>query len=62
MTSETLSLKTIIKISIFLRKQLLFNEKLETKNLLLLSNIIIEQVTDPHNAKEHYESFLRKKN
>ena len=62
MTSETLSLKTIIKISIFLRKQLLFNEKLETKNLLLLSNIRIEQVPDPHNAKEHYESFLRKKN
>ena len=62
MTSETLSLKTIIKISIFLRKQLLFNEKLETKNLLLPSNIIIEQVPDPHNAKEHYESFLRKKN
>ena len=62
MTSETLSLKTIIKISIFLRKQLLFNEKLETKNLLLLSNIIIEQAPDPHNAKEHYESFLRKKN
>ena len=62
MTSETLSLKTIIKISIFLRKQLLFKEKLETKNLLLLSNIRIEQVPDPHNAKEHYESFLRKKN
>ena len=62
MTSETLSLKTIIKISIFLRKQLLFKEKLETKNLLLLSNIIIEQAPDPHNAKEPYESFLRKKN
>ena len=35
---------------------------LKRKDLLLLANKLIEKVPDPHNAKEHYESFLRKKN
>ena len=34
---------------------------LEKKDLLLLPNKLIEKVSDPHNAKEHYDSFLRKK-
>ena len=28
---------------------------------LLLSNKLIQKTTDPRNAKEHYQSFLRKK-
>ena len=28
---------------------------------MLFPNKLIEQVPDPHNAEEHYESFLRKK-
>ena len=32
------------------------------KDLLLLANKLIEKVADPRTAKEHYESFLRKKN
>ena len=53
--SETLSLKTIIK-------ELLFNETLEKKDLLLFANKLIEKIPDPRNAKKHYQSFVRKKN
>ena len=35
---------------------------LKRKDLLLLANKLIEKLPDPRNAKEHYESFLRKKN
>ena len=35
---------------------------LKRKDLLLLANKLIEKVPDPRIAKEHYESFLRKKN
>ena len=35
---------------------------LKRKDLLLLANKLIEKVPDPHNTKEHHESFLRKKN
>ena len=37
-------------------------KRLKTKDLLLLANRLKEKVPDPRNAKEHYESFLRKKN
>ena len=37
-------------------------KRLKRKDLLLLVNKLIEKVPDPRNAKEHYESFLRKKN
>ena len=40
----------------------MFNKPLEKKRLLLLANTLIEEVPDHCNAKEHYESFLRKKN
>ena len=32
------------------------------KDLLLLPNKLIEKIPDPRNAKEHYQSFIRKKN
>ena len=32
------------------------------KDLLLLANKLIQKNPDPHNAKEHYQSFIRKKN
>ena len=31
------------------------------KRLLLLANKLIEKTPDPRNAKEHYQSFIRKK-
>ena len=35
---------------------------LKKKGLLLLANKSIEKIPDPRNAKEHYQSFIRKKN
>ena len=35
---------------------------LKRKDLLLLANKFIEKVPNPCNAKEHHQSFLRKKN
>ena len=34
---------------------------LNKKDLLLLANKLIEKIPDPHNAKKHYQSFIRKK-
>ena len=56
MKSKTLSLKTWIFYAI----QLLFNQSLEKNTDLLLQ--IDRKITDPCNAKEHYQSFVRKKN
>ena len=36
-------------------------KRLKQKNLLLLANKLIEKIPDPRNAKEHYQSFIRKK-
>ena len=39
------------------------NETLEKKkDLLLLANQLIEKIPNPLNAKELYQSFIRKKN
>ena len=35
---------------------------LEKKDLLLLVNKLIQKIPDLHNAKEHYQSFITKKN
>ena len=35
---------------------------LQRKDLLSLANKLIEKIPDPRNAKEHYQSFIRKKN
>ena len=32
------------------------------KDLLLVPNKLMENILDPRNAKEHYQSFIRKKN
>ena len=37
-------------------------KRLKKEILLLLANKLIKNILDPRNAKEHYESFLRKKN
>ena len=35
---------------------------LKEKYLLLLANKLLEKITNPRNAKEHYQSFIRNKN
>ena len=37
-------------------------KSLKKKDLLLLVNKLIEKIADPRNAKEHYQSLIRKKN
>ena len=37
-------------------------KRLKRKYLLLLAQKVIEKISDSHNAKEHYQSFIRKKN
>ena len=37
-------------------------ECLKRKDLLLFAKTLIEKIPHPCNAKEHYQSFLRKKN
>ena len=37
-------------------------KSLKKKDLLLLANELLEKVPDPHNVKEHYQSFIKKKN
>ena len=42
--------------------RLSFIETIGKNDLLMFATKLIEKVPDPHNAKQHYESFLRKKN
>ena len=35
---------------------------LRKKHLLLLASKLTEKIPDPRHAKEHYQSFVRKKN
>ena len=37
-------------------------KRLKKKDLLLLANKLIEKTSNPRNAKEHNQSFIRKKN
>ena len=63
MKSETSSFKTIIKELDFLRKTV--DTQLNAwkeRDLLLLANKLIAKTPDPPNAKQHYQSFLRKEN
>ena len=63
MKSETLCLKTITNELGFLRKTIIYSMKsLKEKDLLQLANKLIENIPDPRNAKEYYQSSIRKKN
>ena len=63
MTSEILSMKTIINELGFLKKIVILHWNTQKKkSLLLFANKLIEKAPKPRNAKQHYESFLRKKN
>ena len=63
MKSKTLSLKTVIKELDFLKKNSYYSIKRlkKKKVLLLLANKFIENISDPRNAKEHYQSFIIQK-
>ena len=38
-----------------------YTERLMKKDLLPLANKSIEKIPDPRNAREHYQSFIRKR-
>ena len=55
--------KNYNKKIVFSKKSSYYSMKqLKKKDLLLLANKLIEKISDPHNAKEHYQTFIRKKN
>ena len=55
-------MKTIINKLDFLKKTVIVHWNARKKDLLLFANKLMEKVPDPCNAKQHYESYLRKKN
>ena len=62
MTSEILSMKTHKQIGFSEEDSYCSLKHQNKKDLLLFANKLVGKVPDPCNAKEHYESFLRKKN
>ena len=62
MTSEILSMKTIINKLDFLKETVIVRQNTRKKKLLLFVKKLLDDLPDPCNAKQHYESFLRKKN
>ena len=45
----------------FLRKTIIKWNARKKKDLLFLASKLIEQMPDPHNGIQHYQSFIRKK-
>ena len=60
MNSETLSLKTIINVLKFLKKKVITQGN--KKDLQFFVIKLTEKVSHSCNAKEHYQSVIRKKN
>ena len=61
MNSDTLSLKNITNELGLLKKDVIVQRNAWKKDLLLLANNLNEKLLDSCNAKEHCESFIRKK-
>ena len=62
MKLETLTLKTIISELDFLKKTIIIQWNTRGKDLQLFATKLTEKILDLRNAKEHYQSFIRKKN
>ena len=62
MNPETLSLKAIVNKLDLLKKKNLIQWNNWKKDLFLFATKLIETIPDPRNAKEHYQSFIRRKN
>ena len=62
MNSETLSLKAIVNKLDLLKKKNLIQWNNWKKDLFFFATKLIETIPDPRNAKEHYQSFIRRKN
>ena len=62
MNPETLSLNAIVNKLDLLKKKNLIQWNNWKKDLFLFATKLIEKILDPRNAKEHYQSFIRRKN
>ena len=62
MKLESLTLKTIIGKLDFLKKTIIIQWNTRGKDLQLFATKLTEKILDLCNAKEHYQSFIRKKN
>ena len=62
MNPETLSLKAIVNKLDLLKKKNLIQWNNWKKDLFLFATKLIETIPDLRNAKEHYQSFIRRKN
>ena len=62
MNSKILSLKTVNKRVEFVKEKGFYSLKLlKKKRFVLACGQINRKILDPRNAKEHYQSFIRKK-
>ena len=55
-------MKAILNKLDFLKKKNLIQWNNQKKDLFLFATKLIEKIPDPRNAKEHYQSFIRRKN
>ena len=62
MKSETLSLKTILNELDVASKTVIIQWNAWKKGFAIVREQINKKIRDPRNAKEHYQSFIRKKN
>ena len=60
MNSETLSLETIINEFNLLKKEVIIQWKTWKKRFVTTCKQVHRKILDPRNAKEHYQSFMRK--
>ena len=60
MKSDTLYLKTIIIELDYLKMKISLNEMTKKKDLQLFATKLTEKISAPYNAKEHYQSIIKK--
>ena len=62
MNSDTLFLKTTINKLDFLKKKVTIQWTVWEQIFVTVWKQIYRKISDPHNHKEHHQSFIRKKN
>ena len=61
MKSETLSSTIIVSVLDFLKNTVIIQRNTRKKDLPLFETILTDKISDPRNAKEHYQSLIWKK-
>ena len=58
MKSETLSSTIIVSVLDFLKNTVIIQRNTRKKDLPLFETILTDKISDPRNAKEHYQSLI----